>query len=483
MKRTPSICTSDEIDDARKEKKSKTGENSSDKNSSSVLQCIIGKQNTIDSFFRDQFQTCPSMYHVERSIAASISPVLESVYSMGWDGVSRILHKSQSYFNSGEDLESTYLPILFLDQEPVSLDAIKSTYGNSPFAAFLDGCSIVHNHADLMSPSLAALCLDLQKSLPHAYVNTYLTPPNAAAVNAHADDRDVFVIQILGEKRWKVYGEVPIPYPSANEQVGKNNLPVPTNILNKKPLYEVVLKQGDVIYMPRGFVHEACTSSEPSFHATVALATHDWSVSKTIADMVTKQLQLSSKFRMAVHPEFGMRDLDCVGADFKEKTNRLLGEAMDQISSKISLEGISSHLCLKYKTHNEFVQNKRQKLLDDDADFNISTNILSNVVVGPEAAQQITMKSNVRAGTPIEKENVPPPVATHGRGLIVREDTRDALIGILGILKTNKHKSFKVCALCQEIFDSDCVDMVCDLTILSFVKCCVELGAMALVID
>ena len=105
-------------------------------------------------------------------------------------------------------------------------DEIKSMYGNSPFAAYLDGCSIVNNHADLLLPPLAALCVDLQKSIPHAYVNTYLTPPSAAAVQAHADDWYVFVIQILGEKKWKVYGEVPFP----NEQVGKGGLPVPASV-------------------------------------------------------------------------------------------------------------------------------------------------------------------------------------------------------------------------------------------------------------
>ena len=454
-------------------------ENECDEKSSTVLQTIIGETD-IDSFFRDTFQLIPSNFSIQRN-ADNSSPELENVYSMGWDGVSLMLHKSQSYLNSAENVDGTFLPLFFRNQEPLQLDEIKATYGNSPFAAFLDGCSIVNNHADLLSPSLAALCLDLQRSFPHAYVNTYLTPPNAAAVNAHADDRDVFVIQVLGEKQWKVYGEVPIPYPSTNEQLGKNNLPVPNSVLQKKPLFNITLKQGDVLYMPRGFVHEASTSSsEPSFHATVALATHDWSLSKTISDVVTQQLESSSKYRLAVHPEFGMRNLELVGMDHKEKLNGLIKDAIDCISSKINVEIISDHLGAKYRAHNQCVEEKRKKLCDD-ATSQSALNMHSNAVVGPEAAQAVKTNSKVRAGTPEEKASVPPPIATHGRGLTVREDTFDSLISILSILR-NENKTVEVGKLRQEIRNSKGVDMLCELTVISFVKCCVELGAMAIVV-
>ena len=42
------------------------------------------------------------------------------------------------------------------------------------FAAYLDGCSVVINHADGQSPWLAALCDDLQQggTFPHACANT-----------------------------------------------------------------------------------------------------------------------------------------------------------------------------------------------------------------------------------------------------------------------------------------------------------------------
>jgi hypothetical protein len=97
--------------------------------------------------------------------------------------------------------------MFFSHGTPVPPDA----YNNSLFHAYLDGCSVVINHADWISADIAHLCLDLTKSIPHVYANTYLTPPSSQAVAPHADDRDVFVIQLIGKKHWKVYKTVPIP--------------------------------------------------------------------------------------------------------------------------------------------------------------------------------------------------------------------------------------------------------------------------------
>jgi len=40
---------------------------------------------------------------------------------------------------------------------------------------------------------------------PSTYANGYVTPVGSQAVLAHADDRDVFVVQMEGEKEWKIY--------------------------------------------------------------------------------------------------------------------------------------------------------------------------------------------------------------------------------------------------------------------------------------
>ena len=40
---------------------------------------------------------------------------------------------------------------------------------------------------------------------PAVYANCYVTPENSQTAPAHADDRDVFVLQLEGEKHWTLY--------------------------------------------------------------------------------------------------------------------------------------------------------------------------------------------------------------------------------------------------------------------------------------
>ena len=53
-------------------------------------------------------------------------------------------------------------------------------------SAYLDGCSIIVNHAEAGCAQLAALCEALRADFPHAYCQLYLTPPDARAVDAEA---------------------------------------------------------------------------------------------------------------------------------------------------------------------------------------------------------------------------------------------------------------------------------------------------------
>ena len=132
-----------------------------------------------------------------------------------------------------------------------------------------------------------------------------MTPPLSAAVPPHADDRDVLVVQIYGSKQWRVYDNVPIHMPYTSEQVGKGGLEVSEDGVLNGPLASldddgdegddgdgVTLRRGDVLYMPRGYVHEARTAgSGGSFHVTVAISTHDWTAAGIVGDLISRTLK------------------------------------------------------------------------------------------------------------------------------------------------------------------------------------------------
>jgi hypothetical protein len=90
--------------------------------------------------------------------------------------------------------------------------------------------------------------------------NAYLTPPDGSQGFApHYDDIDAFCLQLEGKKRWKVYAPL-----HKNERLPRISSEdyVPADLDGVDPVLDVVLEQGDVLYMPRGWIHQACTLPE-----------------------------------------------------------------------------------------------------------------------------------------------------------------------------------------------------------------------------
>lgn len=97
--------------------------------------------------------------------------------------------------------------------------------------------------------------------------NVYLTPANSQGFAPHYDDIEAFILQIEGKKRWKLYhplsvGEILPRFSSRNfneSEIGK-------------PFLDVVLEAGDLLYFPRGVIHQACTIDDThSLHLTLSV--------------------------------------------------------------------------------------------------------------------------------------------------------------------------------------------------------------------
>ena len=159
----------------------------------------------------------------------------------------------------------------------------------------MSGASVVINHVDKESPPVNKLCQALGHHVPHAFANMYLTPPNSQAVHPHSDDRDVLLLQVWGEKEWKVYGS-PRVLPYTDEQVGKNGVRLSASEMGPLTL-ECVVEQGDVLYIPRGFVHEARAQSTGSLHITVAIPTQDFTWAAAAVDAIKHKLRQAQHAR------------------------------------------------------------------------------------------------------------------------------------------------------------------------------------------
>jgi lysine-specific demethylase/histidyl-hydroxylase NO66 len=96
--------------------------------------------------------------------------------------------------------------------------------------------------------------------------NCYLTPPDSQGFSPHFDDIDAFILQLEGKKVWKVYAPR-----SEAEMLPRYSSPNFDQHEIGDPVLEVVLEAGDMLYMPRGTLHQAsCVPGAHSLHVTVS---------------------------------------------------------------------------------------------------------------------------------------------------------------------------------------------------------------------
>jgi ribosomal protein L16 Arg81 hydroxylase len=132
------------------------------------------------------------------------------------------------------------------------------------------GGTLVLDQLHLREPKLGRLCRMLAAELGHRFqINLYLTPASGKGFTPHWDNHDVFILQTVGSKNWKIEKQRRV-FPGKNDSMGDDG----RELLGD--LHSFVLEQGDLIYIPRGFVHAAECESEPSLHITLGVTGSFW---------------------------------------------------------------------------------------------------------------------------------------------------------------------------------------------------------------
>jgi hypothetical protein len=121
---------------------------------------------------------------------------------------------------------------------------------NKVLKGFRAGQGMVINSIQRWDPKVAQLVEELQKLLwlpVDAFV--FFAPPAASSYSMHHDSMDGLIFQIEGSKHWTIC----------------------SGFLSKVNCTDVVLRSGDVMYVPMGSKHKAWTTCDLSAHFTLSI--------------------------------------------------------------------------------------------------------------------------------------------------------------------------------------------------------------------
>jgi hypothetical protein len=149
----------------------------------------------------------------------------------------------------------------------------KTTFGlEAVLADMRDGGTLVMDALNQREPKLKLLCRLLEQQLSYRFqTNLYLTPPKGQGFTPHWDNHDVFILQVHGSKHWKIEKRRRT-FPADDQQMSNAD----EERVLASDFDAFTLNQGDLIYIPRGFVHAAECGAEPSLHITLGIHPPNW---------------------------------------------------------------------------------------------------------------------------------------------------------------------------------------------------------------
>jgi len=208
---------------------------------------------------------------------------------------------------------------------------------------FLDGHTIVLQGLHRLWPPLIDFAGALSTDLGHpVQVNAYITPSSSQGFSAHYDVHDVFVLQVAGEKRWRIHRPVH-PDPLRDQPWTDHRAAVAARA-QEEPVIDTVLRPGDALYLPRGHLHAAEALGDVSCHLTVGVhPVTRHAVLETLLDLVADEPALRTSLPLGVE----VSDPASLAAEFEATVtalvDRLLTVTPADVSDRLAGRLVSSN--------------------------------------------------------------------------------------------------------------------------------------------
>jgi ribosomal protein L16 Arg81 hydroxylase len=202
------------------------------------------------------------------------------------------------------------------------------------YQQFADGGTIVFNQLEGFIPPLADLCRSLERDLSTRFqCNIYCTPSNAQGFPTHYDSHDVFILQIHGTKRWILYN-TPVELPFKGQPFRRDETP------KGDVTAEFDLSPGDVLYLPRGVMHDAQTREGETLHITLGALVTSWT--ELLLEAVAKVALGDADFRRSLPPGYAQTEFDRKGP--REYFQSLMKRVSERVDFDASLDHFADDL-------------------------------------------------------------------------------------------------------------------------------------------
>jgi len=182
---------------------------------------------------------------------------------------------------------------------------------------------------------LGRLAAAIEAEFDHpVHTNVYITPGNAVGFSPHYDTHEVFVLQIAGSKRWRVHSP-PLSLPHRSQPFD------PRTYESSGPLFELDLLPGDLLYLPRGYVHTTQTSASFSLHVTLGITVYTW------VELLAEWIQSSrskESFRRALPPGFAQNE------QLRQSLADRLTGMIDELRSTSDYAAFLDHFCHRVRS-------------------------------------------------------------------------------------------------------------------------------------
>jgi len=239
-----------------------------------------------EDFLRDWYGKRPLHIHAENADRLDL---------LDWNKLNELLGLPSHWNEANTKLIFRGVPVageLYLDSIE-TLGGVVRRANLAKLDVYLQmGATLLAGAVHEISPEVRALALALGEQFAgRAEANVYCSFQGIQAFASHFDVHEVFAVQCEGEKVWNLYenrASAPV------EPVRAEKAKAVMEASKGRVAMQVRMRPGDLLYIPRGFCHDALASNGASLHVTFSVTPLD---GRVLFRMLEEEAILDPAFR------------------------------------------------------------------------------------------------------------------------------------------------------------------------------------------